>query len=135
MNRHRGTHTAAGFQGRRHWLIKPCWALLKGRCLEGGCWGRDPELLYSGPTLHICASGCLLPLQAQGQSTAEERAPCPVPSVCLSLFLTWCQQLCHHFWGFPGLCPAAILLELMVIFPLQFPLEPTLTLGCSGEDV
>lgn len=56
------THIAAGFPGRRHWLIKPCWALLKGRCLGGGCWGRDPELLHSGPTLLICASGCLLPL-------------------------------------------------------------------------
>ena len=56
------THIAAGFPGRRHWLIKPCCALLKGRCLGGGCWGRDPELLHSGPTLLICASGCLLPL-------------------------------------------------------------------------
>ena len=119
------THIAAGFPGRRHWLIKPCWALLKGRCFGGGCWGRDPVLLYSGPTLHICASGCLLPLQAQGQSTAEERAPCPGPSVCLCSWLgasnftivsgtsqvfvqqqsclsSWLSSPCSFLWSLPS---------------------------------
>lgn len=132
----RSTHTAAGFPGRRRWLIKRApLGSIKREVLRRRVLGEGPKAFMLRTTLHICASGCLLPLQAQVQSTAaEERAPCPVPSVCLSLFLTWCQQLCHRFWGFPGLCPATVLLELMVIFPLQFPLEPTLTLGCSGED-
>lgn len=116
--------TAAGSPGRRHWLIKPCWALLKGRCLGGGCWGRHPTVLYSEPTLHVGAPSFSSHFRHQGQSTALKLVPVLyLVSLCLSLFLIQCQQLCHPFSGFPGLYPAIILLQLIcALFPLDSPL-------------
>ena len=102
MNRdEESTHTAAGFLGRRHWLIKPCWALLKGRCLGGGCWGRHPALWYTEPTLHICASFFLLPLQAPGPKYCRATGPLSC-AFCLSVsVLDWVPAALPSFLRVP----------------------------------
>lgn len=98
---------------------------IKREVLRRRCWGRAPKLLCSGPTLHICASGCLLP--PRHRSKALPRSGPPVLYLCvLSLFLTWCQQLCHRFWASQVFvqqqsCSSSWLSSLAVFWSLPSP--------------